>query len=127
MGKHEEHDALAERMFGAIMAGDIDTVLACYSDDAVMRINVAPGDMGPADIAGMVQMVSEKIPDFTYSDIRRVTTDDGFVEQHLVTGTGLTGQPFSFEVCAVAKVVDGRVAVLEEYADSAAMAPMGLF
>lgn len=120
------HEALAGRLFSAIAVGDIDTIRACYAEDALLRNHAGAPDMGPDDVVGLVQLVSEKLPDLVYDQIRRQPTPTGFVQQHVLVGTGTGGEEFAIPVCCVGTVENGRITRMEEYADSAAFGALGL-
>jgi ketosteroid isomerase-like protein len=109
------HVELARRLFDAIAAGDVPTVRACYAEDGVLRNHTSGQEYGAEEIARIVGTLAEQLPDRRYEEIRVAPTPSGFVQQHVVRATGEQG-PFAVRACCVGTVVDGRVALLEEYA-----------
>ena len=61
---------------------------------------------------------------FGYANPVRSDTDDGFVEEHTITGTLADGTKLNARICVVATVADGKVASLREYIDTGAAAPL---
>jgi ketosteroid isomerase-like protein len=118
--------AVAARLFDAITRGDVAAVLECYADDAVLWSNTSGATMSPPEIAGLVKLVAESIPDFRYDERSCQATDSGFVEQHVIRGTSPAGDAFAIDACCVASVRDGRITRVDEYADAAALMRMGL-
>ncbi len=117
---------LAERLFSAIAAGDVVTVRECYSADTQL-VNATTGSaMGIDAIGGLVEVLAREIPDFRYEQVRCEPTPTGFVQQHVIRGTSPQGKAFSIPACCVALVRDGQVTRLDEYADAAALATLGL-
>jgi uncharacterized protein len=113
---------IADRLFTAIEAGDIDAVTAVYdpaievwhnTDGAVQR-----RDENLATLAWVVRNLSG----LRYTEVRRSRTDDGFVQRHVLVATNRAGRRVEVPTCIVATVRDGRIMRLDEYLDSAAIA-----
>jgi ketosteroid isomerase-like protein len=117
---------VATRLFEAVEKGDLKTLEACYSRDAVLRMHAAGADLGRSQILELVSSLSAAIPDFRYDQVRQSVTDTGFVRQHTMVGTSPTGAPFEVPVCCVGRLLDGQVQLLEEYGDSLQLAALGL-
>ncbi|MEN7341645.1 MAG: nuclear transport factor 2 family protein [Pseudomonadota bacterium] len=110
-------------VFDAIEANDLEAAKSYCAPD--MQASRNGGD--PVDLDAVLQLgavVKQLIPDYHYEDISCVATTTGFVEEHRACGTLPDGSTLSFWVCAVADVVDGKIANLREYVDTAEAAPL---
>ena len=112
-------DELAERFFDAIEHGDLDGVRAVYAPDAVIWHNTDQAEQGVDANLRVLAWVVRNIKERHYGDIRRVVVNDGFVQQHVLTGVGPNGRRFSLPAMMRVWVQDGRITRLDEYLDSA--------
>jgi ketosteroid isomerase-like protein len=115
---------VAARLFAAIEAGDIDAVRDVYAHDAVIWHNTDGVEQTPEDNLRVLRWMARSVTGRRYEEVRRSATDDGFVQQHVLRGTGPNGKPFEMPACIVCRVVDGRITRLEEYLDSAHVAKL---
>lgn len=115
---------LADRFFGAVEAGDIDTVRAIYAPDAVIWHAHTGETQSVEDNLRTLGLIAQHIKGFGYDERRCVATETGFVEQHVVRGVTPAGVAFRIPSCIVCVVEDGRITRLDEYFDSAAAAPL---
>jgi uncharacterized protein len=115
---------VAERLFTAIEAGDIDAVRRLYHPDVEVWHNtdrvVQPRDANLATLA----WVMRTLPGLRYAEVRRAATDDGFVQRHVLVATNRAGRRVEVPACVVATVEDGLITRLDEYLDSAAVAAL---
>lgn len=117
--------AVAARLFGAIEAGDLDTIRDCYSPDAQIWHNTDGVAKSLDHTMTIVDWMLTNLPGMRYTDPQCSATEDGFVQRHVVVGTRPDGKVVSLPCCIVAKVADGRVTNLYEYFDSVAAAEIG--
>lgn len=115
---HDEIETLATKFFAAIQAGDIETVAATYSDDAVIWHNYDQIEQHKADNLRTLQYVIATVQGRSYDDVRRTVLDDGFVQQHVLRGTA-PGGPLEVPAMLRVWVADGRITRLDEYLDTA--------
>lgn len=115
---------LAERFFAAISAGDIDAVRAIYSPDAVVWHNSDDATQDVEQNLATVRWATTNIAGFRYEQVRLQTTGTGFVQQHITRGCAPNGAELSMPACLVCTVVDGRITRVDEYLDSAHIAPL---
>ncbi len=115
---HDEIETLAIKFFAAIQAGDIETVAATYSDDAVIWHNYDQIEQHKADNLRTLQYVIATVQGRSYDDVRRTVLDDGFVQQHVLRGTA-PGGPLEVPAMLRVWVADGRITRLDEYLDTA--------
>ena len=115
---------IADRMFAAVAAGDVDTVRAIYSPDATIWHAHTNAEQSVDDNLRTLAYIAQHVKEFRYEERRCEATETGFVEQHVTRGIAPNGEAFSIPACIVCTVVAGRITRLEEYFDSAAAAPL---
>ncbi len=118
-------EALADRFFAAIEAGDLAAVEALYAPSAQIWHNT---DGVTQDVTGNLRVLgwmATHVEGLAYTEVRRSRIDGGFVQQHVCTGTAPDGERFALPACLVVRVDDaGRISRLDEYLDSAHVAPL---
>jgi uncharacterized protein len=117
-----EHLDVAERIFKAIEAADIDAVKEIYAPDAEIWHNTDGLVQGPDDNARTLTWITGNLRDVSYTKVKRSVTDDGFVQQHVLVATNRAGNRVEVPACIVTTIVDGRITRLDEYLDSASIA-----
>ena len=115
---------IAERFFAAVAGGDIDAVRGIYAPDAVIWHNFDRKEQTVDENLATLAWIARTFEAFGYEERRCVATETGFIEQHLTRGRTGKGEEFSFPACIVCTVVDGRITRLDEYLDSARIAPL---
>lgn len=110
---------VADRLFGAIEAGDVDAVRDLYAPAAEIWHNTDGVVQTPEQNLRTLAWVVQHLRDRSYDDVRRSATDDGFVQQHVLRATTADGRRVELPACIVCTVVDGRITRLDEYLDSA--------
>ncbi|MFO1354609.1 MAG: nuclear transport factor 2 family protein [Gammaproteobacteria bacterium] len=123
MDSVDQIEALARRLFDAIERGSIDEVLEIYAPDAVIWHNTDGLETGPADNVAVLTAFVGRISERRYRDRRLKAFPGGFVQQHVLTGVRRDGRRLQLPACLVCKVENGRITRLDEYFDSAAVAP----
>ncbi len=110
--------ALARRFFDAVEQGDVDTVGECYSADAVIWHNTdsirTSREENLTVLRGMVGRISDRI----YDDRQVAVFENGFVQQHVLRGTRKDGVRLALPACIICRLVDDKIARLDEYFDS---------
>lgn len=115
---------VAERLFAAIAAGDIDTVAGLYHPDIVVWHNSDGMEQTAQDNLLILRWVSRNIGELRYDEIRRSETPAGFVQQHVLRGIAPNGTPVEVPACVVCTVESGKITRLDEYLDAAHTAPL---
>ena len=110
---------LAARFIDAVAAGDLDTVKAIYAPDAVIWHNNDRRETTVEENLRILGWMAAKVTGKRYDKIRRQETDNGYVQQHVLSGVAPNGKAFEVEACLVVEVRDGRITRLDEYIDSA--------
>lgn len=122
--QHEAMRALARRFFAAITAGDIDTVRAMYAPEVTVWHNTDGAVQDLEQNLAVLRWATTNISGFRYEQVRLQTTDTGFVQQHITRGRAPNGSELSMPACLVCTVADGRITRVDEYLDSAHIAPL---
>ncbi len=121
-----EQDAkwVATALVTRTLAKDVDGVMDLYHEDAVAFRNVDGRSLAKRQVRKVIEFLATKVEGLRYEDVRVELTETGFVQQHTMRGSTLAGEPFESHACIVARVEDGRIRRIDEYFDSAAMAPL---
>ena len=117
--------ALADRLFAAVAAGDLQALREeIYAPDCRIWHN---GD-GVAQTVEQNLMVLgwavRHIAGLRYEEVRRQRTPTGFVQQHVLRGRLADGMELRVPACMVGTVAHGRITRLDEYLDLAHFAPL---
>ena len=122
------HTDLAARFCAAIEQGDIDAIRAIYAPDARIWHNTDGIDFSGQTVDENLKVLAwmgRFLSDKRYDIVRRSETATGFVQQHVLRATiTATGEPYAMPACIVCTVVDGAITRLDEYMDSAHVAPL---
>ena len=113
---------VADRLFAAIEAGDLEAVRALYAPDAVIWHNTDGAEQTVEQNLRVLRWVVDNLADRRYEEVRRVSTESGFVQQHVLRCTRRDGTPVEVPACLVVTCAAGRITRLEEYLDSAHVA-----
>jgi len=107
---------IADRLFAAFVAHDLEVVEAMLTANALITQN---GITSPvADALTNIAAIRHVIGDHRYEDVRRVVGDNAIVEEHQVRSTTPGGSPVDLAACVVVRVNDdGLITSLDEYVD----------
>ena len=119
-----DNAAVADALFAAIEAGDIDGVRALYAPDVEVWHNTDGVVQDAEANLRTLGWVIDNLRDRSYDDVRRQVTDAGFVQQHVLRVTTATGRRVEVPACLVVAVDDGRITRIDEYLDSAQVAQL---
>jgi len=116
---------IADRLFAAIEAGDVAAVADCYASDTVIWHNYDGYEQPAADNLRVLAWMVQNLVDRRYEIVRRIATDDGFVQQHVLHGrSARTNATLHVPACMVCTVRNGKIARIDEYLDTAQLAPL---
>lgn len=124
MAAAHPHVEIAQRLSAALLQGDVAGVSKLYHDDALVWRNVDDRQLNKDQLLKVVRFLATQVGELCYQDIRVHPTPQGFVQQHVLSGIAPSGQAVRVHACLVATIDDGRIRRLEEYLDSAALAPL---
>jgi uncharacterized protein len=119
-----EIDALADRMFAAIEAGDVEAVRGLYADDVTVWHNFDDADQNREQNLRTLGWMHAHVTGLRYTDVRRIVLDHGFVQQHVLKATARNGVAMSIPAILHIYCTDGQITRVEEYLDPAQAAPM---
>lgn len=110
---------VAEALFRAIEAGDVEAVSRLYHPDVRVWHNTddhaQTRDENLATLAWLVAHLGER----RYEVLRREPLSDGFLQQHVLHGRFVDGSPLRLHAAMTVVVRDGLIVRIEEYLDSA--------
>jgi ketosteroid isomerase-like protein len=115
---------LAQRFVDAIARVDLDALRTCLAPDARFWVNIGPSEYSAHERLAVLELERQNLREHNAADVRITATDAGFVAQLTSTGTTTAGESLRVCVCLVATIADGVITRVDEYADSAAAAPL---
>lgn len=120
----DDAERIADALFGAIEAGDLDAVAALYAPDVEVWLNTDGIPRGRDANLRTLAWVVANLADRRYDEVRRHRTDTGLVQQHVLRATTPAGRRVAVPACMVITIDGGRITRLEEYLDSAHVAEL---
>lgn len=120
----EQLGEFADALWQAIEDGDAAAARNFYAPGAVVWYNNTRKEHGVDEVVGNFELLKRALPDQKLTIVSRKFTRDGFVQQDLLNATLPNGEPFQLATCAIVTMRDGLIARVEEYLDSAELAPL---
>jgi len=115
---------LGDRLFQAICSGELGTLREIYAPDVRVWHNFDGVEQGLEDNLRVLAWVVKNVTGLRYERVHRQRTESGFVQQHVLRGTAHGGKPLEVAACLVCRVEGGRIKRIDEYLDSAQLAPL---
>ena len=115
---------VARRLIAAIVDGDVAAVADLYAEDMVGWRSFDQKELGKKQMVRVIEYLVGQVRDVHYENIRVETTPSGYVEQHVLHATAPDGTKVVVPACLVVQVEGGKIQRLDEYLDSAAIAPL---
>ena len=115
---NQEALRIADNLFSAIEAGDVNRIREIYSPNARIWHNTDNITQTVDENLAILKWVTTHIEGLKYTDVRRHATEDGFVQQHVLRGS-FKGKELALPACIVVTIEGGRISQLDEYLDSA--------
>jgi ketosteroid isomerase-like protein len=115
-------DALADRVFGAIEAGDLDRVAALWADDIEVWHNTDGVVQTKAQNLATLQWFVDRTTARRYEVLERHATTSGFVQRHVLHLDLPNGAGARLDAALFVRVHDGQVTRIDEYLDAAQVA-----
>jgi len=119
-----EIDALADRLFAAIEAGDVEAVRAIYAADVTVWHNFDMVDQTREQNLRTLGWMHAHASRLRYTEVRRILVDGGFVQQHVLRATAPDGTALTIPAMLRIHCRDGYITRVEEYLDPAQAAAM---
>jgi ketosteroid isomerase-like protein len=116
--------AVAARLSNALTSADLDALASLYAPDAIVWHSTDQVEMRVNEVLDLVRAL-QRIADCTVTVSDTLATDKGFVQTQKNTYTFRDGKSTAFHAALVATLdSEGRITRLEEYLDSAGLAPL---
>jgi uncharacterized protein len=113
------------RYAAAVVNGDDDAMRAICDPEVEIWHNTDGVTQSLEDNIRLGQWLRRKVPGISFTQVQLLVTDEGFVQRHRMRGQLAEGAVFDVPSCLVATVsVEGLIVRVEEYLDSAALAPL---
>jgi ketosteroid isomerase-like protein len=119
-----EQDAVLDRLFAAIAAGDIETVADLYADDVAVWHNTSGRARDRAGGVAVLRAFRERVEAVRYEIRERRHWEGGAVQRH-VLHIRVAGDEYAIDACIVFVFAGERIARVFEYIDGRALAPLG--
>jgi uncharacterized protein len=119
---NDDIEALAVRFGEAIERGDIEAARAMYAADAVIWHNTDNIEQSVDQNTQVLTWFVNNTASRTYTEVRRMIIENGFVQQHVVKLGFADGRTADMAACLIVKTSDGKIARIDEYLDSASVA-----
>jgi ketosteroid isomerase-like protein len=110
---------IIDRMYAALVAGDVPAARACYAEDAIIWHGFDRIEMTRDEAAATWEAQATHFAERRVSAVRCQPTPTGFVQQlywHVRTSEG---KWMAWALCVVVEIRDGLIARLDEYIDRA--------
>ena len=104
-------------------SGDVEAIDRLYAEEIRVWRNIDQRELVKKQALKIITILSQ-LQGLEYRDLRIEGTDFGFVQQHILSCTGPKGDDVRVPACIVARVEGEQIVRIDEYADSAAMAPL---
>ena len=115
---------LGDRLCAAICAGDLERVREIYAPGIRVWHNAERAEQALDENLRVLAWVAKNVEGLRYEQVRRTRTESGFGQQHVLRGTAPRGEAIEIEACLVCRVEGGRITRIDEYLDSAQLAPL---
>lgn len=115
---------LGNRLFEAICSGDLGAVREVYAPTVRVWHNFDRVEQSLEENLRVLAWVVKNVSGLRYEQVRRQRTESGFVQQHVLRGTAPGGESLEVAACLVCRVEAGRITQIDEYLDSAQIAPL---
>jgi uncharacterized protein len=115
---------LGNRLFEAIGSGDLGAVREVYAPTVRVWHNFDRVEQSLDENLRVLAWLVKNVSGLRYEQVRRQRTESGFVQEHVLRGTAPGGESLEVAACLVCRVEAGRVTRIDEYLDSAQLAPL---
>jgi len=121
--EQNELNAIADELFAAVAAGDVDRVRAIYAEDVSVWNNVSQRSLNRDENFRLIARFTSRVSDMRYEVHEREFFPGGFVQRHTLHGKLASGESLTVPVCIMIHAANGKIERIFEYLDSAAVAP----
>jgi len=115
---------VARQLVERLLAKDVDGVADLYTDDMTAWRNSDGRTLVRKQALKVVRILTGNLTDLRYENIRVTPTTTGYVQQHTMRCTAPNGRVVEAHVCMIATLENGKIVHVDEYMDTAQMAPL---
>jgi ketosteroid isomerase-like protein len=115
---------VADALFAAVEAGDIERVRSIYTDDARIWHNFDDVEQSVDENLALLGWLIQALPERRYEVLRREPLPGGFLQQHVLRGITRSGEGFALPACMICRVEGEQISRIEEYLDMAAISAL---
>jgi len=115
---------IGERLIRAIEAGDAETLRTLYAPGVRVWHAHDGREQDRDENMNLLAWMSRNVKDLRYTHVRRERSENGFVQQHVLCGTTSAGEALEVPACLVVRIESGKIVRIDEYFDSATLAPL---
>ena len=121
----EALNRVADRFFGAVEKGDVDTVKEIYSPDARIWHNFDNYASTREENLGVLKWVGNHVENFRFEEVRRSYLPGAFLQQHVIRGRDEAGNEINCPAILKVDVKGDNITRIEEYFDASQMPELG--
>lgn len=118
-----ELNLLADELFAAVAASDVDRIHAIYADGVQVWNNVAQKSLNRDENFRLIKSFTSRVSNLRYEVHEREFFPGGFMQRHTLHGKLASGDSLTVPVCIVIHAANGKIDQIFEYLDSEAVAP----
>jgi hypothetical protein len=120
-----DHLEVAARYAAAVDSADDDALRACHAPGARVWHNTDGVEQDLDANLRLGRWLRRRLPDVTFTEVRNLATQDGFVRLSVLRGTAPDGSAVAVPSCIVGFVTpDGLIERIEEYVDPSPLAAL---
>ena len=121
----EALNRVADRFFGAVEKGDVETVKEIYSPDARIWHNFDNYASTREENLGVLKWVGNHVENFRFEEVRRSYLPGAFLQQHVIRGRDEAGNEINCPAILKVDVKGDNITRIEEYFDASQMPELG--
>ena len=121
----EALNRIADRFFGAVEKGDVETVKEIYSPDARIWHNFDNYASTREENLGVLKWVGNHVENFRFEEVRRSYLPGAFLQQHVIRGKDEAGNEINCPAILKVDVKGDNITRIEEYFDASQMPELG--
>jgi ketosteroid isomerase-like protein len=123
--KNMDYRDIADALFAAVEAGDIERVREIYTADARIWHNFDNVEQSVDENLALLGWLIQALPERRYDVVRREPLPDGFLQQHVLRGVTRSGDDFALPACMICRIEGEQISRIEEYLDMGAVSALG--
>lgn len=121
--------AIAAKFIANVEACDLEALAAMYAPNGVVNINVMQVDQRATETFETLKAMHKRADSVRYEVLEVIPTESGYVQRHVLhiaiaQRADRAAQQLAIPACLVVKLEHGLVTRVDEYLDSAQIAPL---